>query len=221
MKEGVPQGSQREYLPAAGHDWLLPLYDSITTLLGLDRAREELLQQADLKAGQSVIDIGCGTGSLVITLKQRYPEIEVVGLDPDPKALTRARRKAHQAGVQPEFDQGFSNRLRYPAQSFDHVFSSFMFHHLKDQEKQATLLEVHRVLKPHGCFNLLDFIGSESADLRLLPRLFHQHVKDNTETRILSLAANAGFKQMKIVRRRPAMLGLSRIAYYQTSVQDA
>lgn len=120
----------RTYLPAAGHDWALPFYDTIVKLFGFDRARRTLVNQAAIRPGHHVLDIGCGTGSLVTLIKRLHPDVEVVGLDPDPKALARARRKAAGTAVSIQFDQGFSDELPYPEASFDRVFSSFMLHHL-------------------------------------------------------------------------------------------
>jgi ubiquinone/menaquinone biosynthesis C-methylase UbiE len=131
--------SQRTYLPAAGRDLFLPLYDLIAKVLGADRG----------------LDIGCGTGIFATILKQRYPAVEVIGLDPDPKALARAMRKAEQAKVSVHFDKGFADSLECPAMSFDLVFSSFMFHHLVGSNREKTLREVRRVLKLGGSFYLL------------------------------------------------------------------
>ena len=94
-------GSSRTYLPAAGHDWSLPLYDPIVKLLGGDASRRALLYQAALRPGQRVLDVGCGTGTLATLVKRLHPDVEVVGLDPDPKALARARRKAARRGLHP------------------------------------------------------------------------------------------------------------------------
>jgi ubiquinone/menaquinone biosynthesis C-methylase UbiE len=101
--------SRRTYIPAAGHDWFLPLYDLMTKLMGADQARRALLDQAELWPVHRVLDIGCGTGSLAVLLKRLYPEVDVVGIDPDPKALARARQKAERAAVSLRFDQGFSD----------------------------------------------------------------------------------------------------------------
>jgi len=157
--------SQRTFVPGMGLDWLLPIYDPFTRLLGLGSVRRELLREADLRRGHRVLDIGCGTGSLVILAKQLFPEVDVVGLDPDPKALARAERKARRAGVDVTFERGFADALNHPEASFDRVFSSFMFHHLQRREKEATLRDVRRVLKPGGSLHLVDFGGADATGL--------------------------------------------------------
>lgn len=137
----------RTFLPAAGKDWLLPFYDPVVKLLGGDAARKILMDEADLRTGQRVLEVGCGTGTLVLMMKRAHIGIEVVGIDPDPKALARARIKTAQAGVTGQFDQGFADGLPYRDGSFDRVLSSFMFHHLPTAEKGKFLAQVNRVLK--------------------------------------------------------------------------
>jgi cyclopropane fatty-acyl-phospholipid synthase-like methyltransferase len=58
------------------------LYDPLVKLLGGNTARELLLDQAALRPGHRVLDIGCGTGSLAVLIKRKVPNVEVVGLDP-------------------------------------------------------------------------------------------------------------------------------------------
>ncbi len=218
MSESAMEGKrQRSYIPAAGYHWLLPVFDLVTKLTGADPARSALLQQAELRPGQQILDIGCGTGSFAILLKQTHPRIDVVGLDPDPKALALARQKAQRASVSPHFDQGFSDALEYPADSFDHVFSSFMFHHLRSNQKEDTLREIRRVLKPGGYLHLLDFRGPNTGDTRPVTRWFHSRriLRDNAENRILELINNAGLAEAHVVHRQTVVFGFAHVAYYQ------
>jgi ubiquinone/menaquinone biosynthesis C-methylase UbiE len=210
--ESIPE-RRRSYLPAAGHDWLLPLYDPFAKLLGGDRGRRALLDQAAIQAGHHILDIGCGTGTFVVLIKHLHPDAQVTGLDPDPKALAQAAHKAEREAVSIRFDQGFADRQPYPDAAFDRVFSSFMFHHLPAEEKEPTLREVRRVLKPGGSFHMLDFGGPENAH-GFVTRLIHSahRLQDNSEERVLDLMRRAGFVEAKSTGHRAMLLG--RIAYY-------
>ena len=203
------------YLPAAGYDWLLPLYDPFVKLFGGDRARRALVDQAAIRSSDRVLDIGCGTGTLATIVKQLYPDVDIVGLDPDPKALARARRKAQRAAVSIQFDQGFSDDLPYADKSFDRVFSSFMVHHLDSNVKLKTFREVRRVLRPGGVLHLLDFGGPESSTHGFLARLFHSShsLRDNFDGGIITLMSQAGLADPEEVSHRSTLLG--PIAYYQ------
>jgi ubiquinone/menaquinone biosynthesis C-methylase UbiE len=215
MKESTALQSQRTYLPAAGRDSLLPLYDLMTKLMGADRARRRLLDQAHIRSGHRVLDVGCGTGSLTIQLKRLNPETDVVGLDPDPKALVLAKRKAVRAAASIQLDQGFGDELPYPDGSFDRVLSSLMFHHVPTDEKGKTLRAIRRVLKPGGEFHMLDFEGPEKGAHRSLARLLHSsdRLKDNFEDRVLSFMTEAGFADPKKVASQAKIFG--NIAYYR------
>lgn len=207
--------SARTYLPAAGHDWSLPLYDPIVKLLGGDKARKVLVDQAALQPGHHVLDIGCGTGTLAVAIKRNHPEVVLVGIDPDPRALARAQRKAAKAGVSIQFDQGFGDKLPYPDSSFDRVISSFMFHHLPPDAKLSVLSEVRRVLKPGGRLHLADFELAGNGPHGFFARLFnsHEHLKDNSADRILNLMTQAGFRDPQKIAERPMFSG--RIGYFQ------
>ena len=209
----------RNFLPAAGHDLFLPLYDPLVSLLGGDRARKELINQARVEPGHQVLDIGCGTGTLLLQLKRRYPALQTVGLDPDPNALRRAGDKARRAGVGLQLDQGFGDALPYGNSSFDRVFSSFMFHHLEEENRENTLQEVARVLKPSGSFHLLDFTGDEQGSHGPLGRFLHSHarLKDNNAARIPQLMRRAGFSGGEKVNDGSMLFGLLRTSYYRAT----
>ena len=130
----MSSAERREFLPAAGRDVFLPLYDPLVRLMGFDHAREDLISQSNIKADHHILDVGCGTGTFVVQLKRQYPNTQVAGLDPDPKAVERAKKKIKRASVSVRLDEAFSDELPYEANSFDRVFSSFMFHHLEENE---------------------------------------------------------------------------------------
>lgn len=202
------------YIPAAGHHSLLPCYDTITRLMGVDRARARLLEQANIEPSYRVLDIGCGTGSLAVLAKRRQPSVEMFGLDPDPEALARARQKAARANVDVRFDQGFADALPYPDESFDRVLSSMMFHHLRGTGKAAMLRELRRVLRPGGRVEMLDFAGPEATD-GPITRLLHSHqlLKENSERYVVSLFANAGYADMRRVARGRILIW--NVAFFQ------
>ena len=204
---------QRPFLPAAGRDIFLPLYDPLTRFFGFGSVREALIRQADLQPHHRVLDVGCGTGTLAVVIKQRDGHADVTALDPDPKALARARRKTARAGVTVQFDQGFSDALPYADASFDRVFSSLMFHHLSRAVKEGTLREVVRVLKPGGELHLLDFTGSHGHGR--LARLLHpeQALKDSAEDRVVVLMRAAGLREPQVVSRRKTLFG--PLAFYR------
>ncbi len=201
--------THRSYIPAAGYDWLLPLYDPLKRWLigeGLTRA---LVADVSIGPDQRVLDIGCGTGTLTILAQQLYPQAEVVGLDPDPKALAIAKQKSAKAGIAVQFDRGFADELPYPPASFDRVLSSFMFHHLTRDETLGTLRAVGRVLRPGGSLHLLDFGRPRSPYSSILARLLHrgQHLRDNIEGRIPQFMSESGFAESAEVAHRSTVFG--------------
>jgi ubiquinone/menaquinone biosynthesis C-methylase UbiE len=210
--------AERTYIPALGKRWLLPLYDPFLWLLGADKAKRPLIEQAEIKSGFRVLDIGCGTGSMAVLIKRMHPEAEVVGIDPDPSALSVAERKAKRARLPVEFDRGFADRMPYADASFDRVFSSFMFHHLAADEKSATLAEIRRVLKVGGSLHLLDFVREHSVHARTAEhgRLIHRHtpVAERIEGRMTALMDEAGLVDAKEVAGKNFF---GPIAYYRAN----
>jgi ubiquinone/menaquinone biosynthesis C-methylase UbiE len=219
MHERIPltMDKPKAFVPAAGRHSFLPFYDPFTALLGAERERRRLVGQAELRSGQHALEVGCGTGSLALQIKRLNPQVEVVGLDPDTKALDRARRKAARAGFSVQFDQGYADRLPYPDASFDRVFSSLMFHHLELADKAQMLSEIRRVLKPGGRLELLDLVPAAKKH-RLMPRFLHGHelMKDNSEERIIALMKEAGFGDARRVGYGHMLVG--RTGYYQASL---
>lgn len=181
-----------EYIPALSFRALTPYYDLIQSWLVRDTLyKRQLIEQANIQPGQRVVDLGCGTGTLAIMVKQAQPQAEVLGLDADPDMLKVARAKAAQAGVEVKFDEGMTFALPYPNGSLDRVLSSIMIHHLKTPDKWRTGQEVFRVLrspdavsgKPGGQLHILDFGKPSSLYGKLLGPFLHgfEEANDNID----------------------------------------
>ncbi len=213
------EGHRKTYVPGMGHDRLLPLYDPLCRLLGMAKVHRPLVDQAGIRPGQRVLEIGCGTGNLALLVKRLHPDAEVVGLDPDPKALARARRKSERRALNVQLARGFAEQLPYPDGSFDRVLSAFMFHHLGPNEKEATLREVRRVLKPGGSLHLLDFGGAKVSSDGFMARLSHRNelLRDNFGDRIPTLMREAGLTDPTEVDHRVRRV-LGRVTYYRAVV---
>ncbi len=181
----------RDYIPGMGKHWLLPLYDVVHHVFGLRPIHEEMIRLAGLRDGLRVLDVGCGTGNLLRTTGRTHPAVELTGLDPDEKALARARRKARRAGVAVRLDRGFAQELPYPDGSFDRVFSSLMLHHLDSGSKDALLAEVRRVLRPDGVLVLADAVADGHG--HGVQRGMSERLGDNVGDAVSRRIAAAGF----------------------------
>jgi ubiquinone/menaquinone biosynthesis C-methylase UbiE len=213
---GIGADGDRHYLPAMGLRLLLPLYDSFTRLAGLPRVHRTLIDQADLRPGQRVVEIGCGTGSLLQLIRRQHPDVDLAGLDPDPDALGRARRKLTGRGPAVQLDRGFADALPYPAGSVDRVLSSFMWHHLDPADKPRAVREIARVLRPGGQLHIVDMTATGSIH-RLLRRRAHHHAHyaHSRPDELVALLRQAGFTD--ITATEAASLRLGKHAYFRAS----
>ncbi|MFS0726309.1 class I SAM-dependent methyltransferase [Paenibacillus sp. 1P07SE] len=158
----------RDFIPALRFHWLTSLYDPILRWTMRESTfKNKLIRQIQVDSGQRVLDLGCGTGTLTLLLKQAYPKAEVTGLDIDPNVLQIAKKKAVDMGMDIIFNQGTSFELPYPDHSFDRVVTSLMFHHLTLENKLRTLKEIFRVLKPQGELHIADWGKSQNRLMRI------------------------------------------------------
>ena len=214
--------SHQTYVPGMGHDWLLPLYDPLTRLMGVTALHDALIDQAGPRPGQRILEIGCGTGNLALRVKARQPDAQVTGLDPDRGALTRARRKATRRGLAVGWDHGFAEQLPYRDGAFDRVLSALMLHHLSAETRIAALREVRRVLVPGGVLHLLDFGGATDPADGVVARMGHRNrmLRDNYGDSIPERMREAGFADAGEVDHRVRRV-MGRITYYRAVAPGA
>lgn len=106
----------------------------------------QLVKFAGVKAGQRVLDVGCGTGVVSVTAGRAGAKVS--GLDLTPELLERARQNGQLAGVNVEWREGDVEKLPFADGTFDAVLSQFG--HMFAPRPAVAVAEMLRVLKPGG-----------------------------------------------------------------------
>ncbi|OGO65135.1 MAG: hypothetical protein A2029_16865 [Chloroflexi bacterium RBG_19FT_COMBO_47_9] len=202
--------SSTKFIPALSFHWLTPFYDPLFKwAMREDVFKRHMIQQAQITPGMRVMDLGSGTGTLTIMIKQTKPNTDVIGIDADPQILNIARFKASQAGVRIQFEQGMANHLPYLENSFDRVLSCLVFHHLTTNHKRQALIEIYRVLKSGGELHILDFGVPHGTYARLISPLMSrlEQTADNILGCIPGMISNAGFNRIVETARYRSIFG--------------
>ncbi len=175
-------------------------YDFVTNFMMVGHARmlrRMTIDGALIKAGESVLDIGCGTGEVALLAKTRARAGKVIGIDPAPEMIAVAQNKATRQKLDIDFRVGVIEALPFADSSMDVVTSSLMMHHLPQELKIRGLAEIYRVLKPGGRLLIADFMrptGSFVSHL-FLALTQHRGLKNGIED-LSKLLRDAGFSQI-------------------------
>ena len=173
-------------------------YDLLVWMItgGRDRQfRDQLAELARLQAGESVLDVGCGTGSLAIAAKRRVGAAGAVcGIDASPAMIARATKKAQKQRLDIQFQLAIAEALPFPDSHFDVALSTVMLHHLSRAARRQCATEIRRVLKPGGRVLVVDF-GPPSRRHGLLSHL-HRHGHTKLQD-ILELMTAAGLRTIE------------------------
>jgi len=200
--------SGERYVPAAGRRFLAPLFDPVMAVTTrAHRWRGRLVAETLATDPMTILDLGCGTGTLAVLLAQRAPRARVIGLDGDSEILQRAAAKAEAAGVAVELLEAMADAIPLGDATVDAVVSSLVFHHLAPETKARALAEISRVLRPGGKLIIADY-GRPQDPLTRIAFVAVQLLDGSANTRqhaageLPRLIANAGFKLETIDRLR-------------------
>lgn len=205
----------RPYVSALGRPELTGLYDRVVAVVARERVwRAAFLTLVEPRPGETILDVGCGTGAFAVMLKTACPAARIIGVDPDPAILALAAAKARQAGVEIEWRHALGDRLAdiAPARSVDKVVSSLVLHQCPLPMKQAILDAMHATLKPGGAMVVADYGLQRTALMRLLFRLVQMVdgfdlTIPNARGVLPSLMAQAGFAGIEERRVIPTPTG--------------
>ena len=166
------------------------------------------VELAGIRPGQSVLDVGCGTGSLTLAARAAVGASgQVSGIDPSPEMIDVARKKATKARSAVDFREGVIEAIPFPDASFDVVLSSLMLHHLPHDLKRKGFEEIARVLKPGGVFLAVDMAGGSHGLLGHLLGGRAGHKQPNGLSALPPMLTAAGFQDAKAGPTKVRMLG--------------
>jgi len=191
----------RDFVPALGSDWLTPLYDVVARATGERAFKKALVERAGIVAGHDVLDIGCGTATLALMVREACPRARVSGLDIDPRILTIARRKIARAGTDIAIHEGSATAPPFPPGSFDRVLTTLMLHHLTTEQKRSMLAAVRTLLRPRGELHIADWGKPHNAVMRVAALGFRmldggESTQANLRGELPGLVRAAGFEEV-------------------------
>src|ERR687884_1589971 len=195
---GAPQTAGRVLHGARWYD----LFGTVISF-GRDKAiRETLIELAAPAPGETVLDVGCGTGTLALALTARVGPGEVHGIDASPEMIDVAREKAAKAGSDIDFQVALIEALPFPNATFDLVTSSLMLHHLPADLKRTGLAEIRRVLKPGGRFLALDFAAHSHSPLGHLLSICGHSRGESMVDSLMPMLKDTGFSHVESIPTR-------------------
>jgi ubiquinone/menaquinone biosynthesis C-methylase UbiE len=215
----------KNYIPALKYDWLTKLYDPVLQLTMPERKfKSALIRQMEIKPNDRVLDFGCGSLTLSIMAAQIHPRAHFFGVDIDEKIISIAKEKLLKTGLNINVQKYDGNKLPYPDNSFDHVMSSLVFHHLTLRQKYSALEEIRRVLKPSGRVHIADF-GKPTSALQRTGFYAVQFLdgfettNDSVANRLPTAIKETGFQQIEEGGMFKTMVGTVRIISGQKQAQ--
>lgn len=180
--------------------WQRHIYDATRRyyLLGRDR----LIAGLQPAAGQSVLEIGCGTGRNLVLASRLYPDARFFGIDVSTEMLTSATTAISRHGLPHRIrvahgdGTAFDPQALFGMQSFDHVFVSYSLSMIPDWRRVLEAAASH--LGPGGRLHIVDFGNQErlpaaaSALLRRWLAIFDVTPRDELERVLADLADTSG-----------------------------
>ena len=198
--------TQTTHTPPLGFAALTPLYDRVIGTMTREAVwRTHLVGHIGAKEGESILDVGSGTGSLAIAVTAAAPGCIFRGIDPDAAAVEIARRKAGLAGSTATFELGNFGGPNGSGEAVDKITSSLVLHQVPLAEKRRLLRAMFDGLKPGGRLFIADYGLQPTFIMRLAFRVTVQlfdgkrDTQPNADGILPMLIHEAGFGNVSLL----------------------
>ena len=147
---------------------------------------------ADGFAPRQIVDFGCGTGNNLLEIARRWPEAELVGLDPSEASLERARERLAGAA-----ELTTPDRYGVCGQT-DWIFSNGVMHHIPRDSQASALAYLRTLLRPAGRLTIFENNPLNPGAHMVMHRIpFDRDAKMLSPWRLSQLFHHAGFEQVR------------------------
>lgn len=198
--------SEDTFTPALGRLAPARFFDYVVALTRERLWRGLTVMHLAPRPDDTILDVGCGTGSLALLAARVEPQANITGLDPDPEILAVARQKdaESESAGRVRWLTGMGDDLvaSVEAESMDGVMSSLVLHQCPMDVKRAILASMFTVLRPGGRLVIADF-GLQRTPLMRLAFRFVQFADGKTDTQpnadgvLPELISAAGFVDVR------------------------
>jgi len=213
-KERLLQMSTPSYIPALRYHWLTKSYDFFLRITFPEKKiKQALIAQLNLKGTETILDFGCGGGTLAIMIKEQYPAVNIIGVDVDDHVLAIAEKKIKNKGLNIPLKKYEGENLPFNRnQQFDKIVSSLVFHHIPTNVKRIILNQLYNIVKPGGELHIADFGKPANLYTKVAFGLFRrfdgvENTKVNAEGFLPDFIRRGGFNDVRVLFHQNTAFG--------------
>lgn len=192
--------SEQGFTPAMGRFMFNRLYDPVIRFTREKYWRQLILKYLKPQADDVIVDVGCGTGTLLNLIAKIQPTAILIGIDPDENILKIAKEKSKQQGNTIIWQQTMGDHVQQlgHGQKVNKICSSLVLHQCPIAMKQGILQSMYELLPEDGLVVIADFGEQRTKTMRLLFNIIQladgkQDTQPNAEGIIPILLAESGF----------------------------